>query len=163
MSAVEDIALEEGLAQKPMSLALLRRLLAWAKPYRPYLFLNLAATTLAVGSQLAGPKLIQKGIDNYLTHITSSSDAAFGIFVISALYLGNLLLGWGVSVAQVRSAVYVGQGMMNDLRLAVFEHIQRLSLSYFDKTHQGRIISRADTFTELIPRMTFPKRMCSLL
>ena len=34
--------------------------------------------------------------------------------------------------------------MMNDLRLQVFEHIQELSLSYFDKTHQGRIINRAD-------------------
>ena len=145
MSAIEDIGLEEALSQKPMSFALLRRLFGWTRPYRPYLILNLAGTVLAVASQLAGPKLIQKGIDNYLTHITSSATAVQGIFIISALYFGNLLLGWGVSVAQVRSAVYVGQGMMNDLRLAVFQHIQLLSLSYFDKTHQGRIINRADS------------------
>jgi ABC-type multidrug transport system fused ATPase/permease subunit len=144
MSADVDILLEEELAQKPMRLALLRRLLAWARPYRSLLFLNLTGTILAVASQLLGPKLIQLGIDRYLTHITSATTAARGIFLISALYLGNLLLGWGLSVAQVRSSVYVGQGMMNDLRLAVFQHIQRLSLSYFDKTHQGRIISRAD-------------------
>lgn len=144
MSTDADILLEEELAQKPMRLALLRRLLAWARPYRSLLFLNLAGTVLAVASQLLGPKLIQLGIDHYLTHITSATTAARGIFLISALYLGNLLLGWGLSVAQVRSSVYVGQGMMNDLRLAVFQHIQRLSLSYFDKTHQGRIISRAD-------------------
>src|ERR1051326_7878427 len=42
---------------------------------------------------------------------------------------------------------------MNDLRLAVFEHIQRLSLSYFDKTHQGRIISRADTDIDSLDRV----------
>ena len=111
MSAVEDILVEEGLAQKPMSFALLRRLLSWARPYRPFLILNLVGTTLAVTSQLLGPKLIQLGIDRYLTHITSSADARLGIFIISAVYLGNLLLGWGLSVAQVRSAVYVGQGM----------------------------------------------------
>ena len=73
MSAVDDIVLEEALVQKPMSFALLRRLFAWARPYRPYLLINLAGTALAVGSQLAGPKLIQLGIDHYLTHITSSS------------------------------------------------------------------------------------------
>jgi ATP-binding cassette subfamily B protein len=99
---------------------------------------------VGVASQLFGPKLIQLGIDRYLTHITSSAAAASGILIISAFYLGNLLLGWAVRVVQVRAAVSVGQGMMNDMRLAVFEHIQRLSLSYFDKTHQGRIISRAD-------------------
>ena len=145
MSADADIVLEEMLVQKPMSFAMLVRLFSWARPYRPYLVVTLVGTALAVTSQLAGPKLIQKGIDNYLTHITSTTDALNGVFLISALYLGNLLIGWGVSVAQVRSAVYVGQGMMNDLRLAVFQHVQHLSLSYFDKTHQGRIISRADS------------------
>ncbi|MCE0522034.1 MAG: ABC transporter ATP-binding protein/permease [Methylacidiphilales bacterium] len=144
MSAAVDLLLEEELAQKPMSLALLHRLLSWTRPYRPLLLLSLAGTALAVTSQLLGPKLIQLGIDHYLTHITSIAEATYGICVISAFYLGNLLLGWALSVAQVRSAVYVGQGLMNDLRLAVFQHIQRLSLSYFDKTHQGRIISRAD-------------------
>jgi ABC-type multidrug transport system fused ATPase/permease subunit len=76
-----------------------------------------------------------------------------GIFVISVIYLGNLLLGWFLSVAQVKSAMRVGQRAMNDLRLAVFEHIQRLSLSFFDQTHQGRIISRADTDIDSLDRI----------
>jgi ABC-type multidrug transport system fused ATPase/permease subunit len=144
MSAVEDILVEESLSQRPMSFALLRRLFALTRPYRPYMLLSLGGTVLAVASQIFGPKLIQYGIDHYLVHITTTAAAFEGIFFVSLIYLGNLLLGWGVSVAQVRSSVYVGQGMLNDLRLAVFRHIQQLSLSYFDKTHQGRIISRAD-------------------
>jgi len=144
MSADVDLLLEEALAQKPFSLSLLRRLLSWTRPYRSTFFLGIAGTLLAVASQIFGPKLIQMGIDRYLTHITSSAEANKGIFIISAIYLGNLLLGWGLTVAQVKSAVRVGQGIMNDMRLAVFRHIQHLSLSYFDKTHQGRIISRAD-------------------
>ena len=43
------------------------------------------------------------------------------------------------------ASIFLGQRAMNDLRLAVFEHIQRLSLNYFDRTHQGRILARADT------------------
>jgi ATP-binding cassette subfamily B multidrug efflux pump len=144
MSVAEDVLLEEALTQKPMSLALLRRLLSCARPYRRVVLLNLTATILFVTSQLLGPKLIRLGIDRYLTHITTSEAATRGILIVSVLYLGNLLLGWRVTVAQVESAVKIGQGMMNDLRLEVFQHIQRLSLSYFDKTHQGRIISRAD-------------------
>ena len=101
-------------------------------------------------SQLLGPKLIQTGIDRYLTHITTRSDAMWGIFLISAIYLGNLLLGWGLQVLRVRSSIRVGQGIMNDLRLEVFQHIQKLSLSYFDKTHQGRIINRADSDIDMM-------------
>jgi ATP-binding cassette subfamily B protein len=106
---------------------------------------NLFGTLLAVTSQLLGPKLIQLGIDRYLTRITTPAAAIHGILIISGLYLGNLLLGWGLTIAQVKSAIRVGQGMMNDIRLAVFQQIQRLSLSYFDKTHQGRFINRADS------------------
>jgi len=144
MSANDDFLLEESLEQKAMSASLLRRLFALTKPYRGLLLLNLAGTALAVTSQLLGPRLIQIGIDHYLGHVTASGPAMRGILVISACYFANLLLGWGLTVAQVRSAIGVGWGMMNDLRLQVFQHIQALSLAYFDKTHQGRIINRAD-------------------
>jgi ABC-type multidrug transport system fused ATPase/permease subunit len=145
MSDAIDVLLEEALAKKPLSGAMLRRLAQWASPYRTSVLVNLFGTLLAVTSQLLGPKLIQLGIDRYLTRITTPAAAIHGILIISGLYLGNLLLGWGLTIAQVKSAIRVGQGMMNDIRLAVFQQIQRLSLSYFDKTHQGRIINRADS------------------
>jgi ABC-type multidrug transport system fused ATPase/permease subunit len=144
MSANDDFLLEETLDQKAMSGAMMLRLFALTRPYRALLVLNLIGTTLAVTSQLLGPYLIRYGIDHYLSHITSQPEAMRGIMVVSGIYLANLLLGWALTVAQVRSAIGVGWGMMNDLRLQVFEHIQHLSLSYFDKTHQGRIINRAD-------------------
>jgi len=139
-----DVFQEEELVKKALTFGLIRRLMVCARPYRRIILFNLIGTILAVTSQIFGPKLIQLGIDHYLSHVTTAAAAAHGILIISAAYLGNLLLGWGLTVAQVRSAIRVGQGMMNDLRLQVFEHIQRLSLNYFDKTHQGRIINRAD-------------------
>jgi ATP-binding cassette subfamily B protein len=147
VSDAVDALLEEALAQKPLSLALVRRLFSWTRPYRRYLFLNLAATVLFVVSQLAGPKLVQYGIDHYLSHITvqTRAESLRGILFVSALYFANLIFGWRVNVLQIRSAIRVGQNVMTDLRLAVFRHIQQLSLSYFDRTHQGRIINRADS------------------
>jgi len=136
-----------------MSAATFRRLFSYLRPYRRTFALNLVFTILATVSQLLGPKFIQIGIDRYLTTFTSAEVALHGILVISGIYLVNLLLGWFLSVSQVKSAIAVGQGAIEDIRLEVFEHIQRLSLNYFDKTHQGRIISRADNDIEALDRI----------
>ena len=153
MPSKDDLLLEEEFAQKPMSKATFLRLLSYVRPYSRTVQLNLLFTLLATISQLLGPKFIQIGIDRYLTNFSSAQAAFHGILVVSLIYLGNLLFGWFLSAAQVKSAIAVGQGAMNDLRLAVFEHIQRLSLNYFDKTHQGRIISRADTDIDSLDRV----------
>jgi ABC-type multidrug transport system fused ATPase/permease subunit len=145
MATAADIQLEEAFAQKQMSKATFLRLMRFVRPYRKKFAYNLLFTLLATISQLLGPKFIQIGIDRYLTNFSSAQAAYAGIFMVSLIYLANLFLGWFLSVAQVKSAIAIGQGAMNDLRLAVFEHIQNLSLNYFDKTHQGRIIARADT------------------
>src|SRR5687768_8014713 len=153
MPAKDDILIDEQFAQRRMSAGIFWRLASYVRPYRRLFGLNLAFTLLATVSQLLGPKFIQIGIDRYLTNFTTAKAAMTGIFVISAIYLGNLLFSWVLSAAQVKSAIAIGQGAMNDLRQAVFEHIQRLSLNYFDKTHQGRIISRADSDIESLDRI----------
>jgi ABC-type multidrug transport system fused ATPase/permease subunit len=153
MATDHDIELEEAFAQKRMSRAIFRRLAAYVRPYRRAFLLNLIFTLLATVSQLLGPKFIQVAIDRYLTNVAVATDALRGILFISAIYLGNLIVGWGLSVAQVKSAIRVGQNAINDLRMAVFEHIQRLSLNYFDKTQQGRIIARADTDVDSLDRI----------
>src|SRR5882672_5373414 len=153
MATNDDILLEEQFAQKQMNASTFWRLAGYLRPYRRTFILNLVFTVLATFSQLLGPKFIQIGIDRYLTGFASAQIAMRGILVVSAIYLGNLLLGWALSIVQVKSAIAIGQGAMNDLRLAVFEHIQKLSLNYFDKTHQGRIISRADTDIDSLDRI----------
>ncbi len=158
MATHDDIALDEEFAQAPMRGSLLRRLFSYTRPYRKVLFLNLGLTVLATASALLGPKLIQAGIDRHLAPgltagATAAEGAVRGIGLVSGVYLVNLLLGWALSVWQVRSSIAMGQGAMNDLRLAVFEHIQRLSLNYFDRTHQGRIIARADSDVDSLDRV----------
>ena len=163
MAVHDDIALDEEFAQTAMRGSLLRRLFAYTRPYRRAFVFNLVLSVLATASTLLGPKLVQMGIDRYLTpalgspanagESASGSAAARGIAMVSLFYLLNLLAGWVLSVGSVRAAITVGQGAMNDLRLAVFEHIQQLSLNYFDRTHQGRIIARADTDIDSLDRI----------
>jgi len=102
--AADDILLEEQFAQKRMSAGTFRRLMSYVRPYRATFTLNLIFTILATASQLAGPKFIQLGIDRYLTSFADAAQAMWGILVVSAIYLANLLIGWGLSIVQVRSA-----------------------------------------------------------
>lgn len=153
MGKDDHILIEEAFAQKRMTKRTFLRLASYVRPYRRVFLLNLLFTLLATVSQLLGPKFIQLGIDRYLSNFTSMQAAMQGILMVSGLYFVNLLAGWALSVAQVKSAISVGQNAMNDLRLAVFKHIQELSLSFFDRTHQGRIISRADTDIDSLDRI----------
>lgn len=145
MSKHRNLALEEQFAQKPMNKAIFLRLARTIRPYKKQFVLNVVFTVLATASTLLGPKFIQIGIDRYLTDFSSAQIAFAGILMISVIYLANLVVGWFLSVAQVKTAVVIGQGAMNDLRTSVFAHIQHLSLNFFDQTRQGRIISRADS------------------
>ncbi|HTI69287.1 MAG TPA: ABC transporter ATP-binding protein [Candidatus Limnocylindria bacterium] len=153
MASPDDLLLEEELSQTKLSRNTFFRLVDCLKPYRKTVFLNLILTVLAVGSQLAGPKLIQYGMDRCLLPGADLEKGYHGIGVVAGIFLINLVLGWGLTVAQVRSAIRAGQGAMNDLRLRVFEHIQHLSLNYFDQTHQGRILNRADGDIEALDRI----------
>jgi len=153
LSHTSDPDLEEQFAQKRMSVATFRRLIGYVAPYRRKFHLNLVFTILATASALLGPAFLQAGMDRYLVDFSNVAAARRGILWVSAIYLINLLVGWGLSVIQVRTAISVGQSAMNDLRLAVFEHIQRLSLNFFDRTQQGRIIARADSDIESLDRV----------
>ncbi len=159
MAAHDDIALDEEFAQSSLRGSLVRRLGTYVRPYHRSFVWNLVLTVLATISTLLGPKLIQYGIDRFLAPSLQSGgesgavSPAVGLAIVSALYLLNLVVGWGLSVVQVRAAITIGQGAMNDLREDVFAQIQRLSLNYFDRTHQGRIIARADTDVDSLERV----------
>lgn len=143
-STIDDQRIEEELARSAIRGSIIVRLWRYIYPYRRTFFITVACAIASTLSGLLGPKLIQVGIDRYLTHISNVDDALRGILMISGIYLANLLFGWFLSVTQIRASFRMGWKSLNDLRTAVFHHIQKLSLNYFDKTHQGRIISRAD-------------------
>src|SRR5437773_11959636 len=104
----DDVLLEEQFAQKRMSASTFWRLASFVQPYRRTFFLNLLFTILATLSQLLGPKFIQLGIDQYLTNFTSARVAIFGIAMTSAIYFGNLMFNWVLSIIQVKSAIAIG-------------------------------------------------------
>lgn len=138
--AIDTLPIEEEFAQRKMDKSLFLRLWAYTRPYAVRYYGNVLLALVATLSALIGPKIIQIGIDRHM----AAGDAR-GVMIVSALFLGNLLAGWILTMVQTRSVTYFGERVTNDIRLSVFRHIQRLSMNYFDRVKAGRIIARADT------------------
>jgi ATP-binding cassette subfamily B protein len=125
--------------------ALLRRLLAYLRPYRG---LTVAAVALLMAQSLlalVGPRLTQHALD---VAVPKRDVGLLGL--LAALYLGTLVLDFVVEYGGTLLTTYIGQRVMYDLRLRIFEHLQRLSISYFDRNPVGRLMTRVTSDVETL-------------
>ena len=145
MSAMHD---EEALG-KPYDAKLARRLVQYLKPYKWSVIFALALVFAVSPLEAVSPYLFKMAVDNYLVPGVNgqlTADAAFrGILWISVVFLAALTLGFAVQYVQVRVMQRVGQETMCDLRNEIFGHLQRLPMSFYDRTPVGRLVTRVTT------------------
>jgi len=116
---------------------LARRLLRYLRPYRKVVALSILLLVTASALRLAGPLLTEIAIDD---HIAKGNTA--GLVGIALLFAAILLFQFGVSFLQIYLTNWTGQKIMFDLRMEIFSHVQKLHLSFFDRTPVGRLITR---------------------
>ena len=128
---------EEEVLGKAYDARLMRRLMTYLKPYKGSIIL--AVTLLLVVSllQLVGPILTMVAIDQYIAQGNGE-----GLFKIALLYFGVLLFIFVLRYGQTLLTQYTGQRVMVEIRMALFRHIQRLHLAFFDRTPVGRLMTR---------------------
>lgn len=73
--------------------------------------------------------------------------------VIALLYLGILVLSFILNYSQTRILQTTGQKIIYDLRQHLFSHLQKLSLSFFDRNPVGRLVTRATNDVESLNEM----------
>ena len=122
---------------------LARRLVAYVRPYR-LLVAGALVLLMAEGLlQLVGPLLTQRVIDVALP----AHDA--GMTMRSALlYAASLLVAFGCSYGETILTAMLGQRVMRDLRRQLFEHVQHLSIAFYDRTPVGRLVTRVTSDVE---------------
>ena len=127
---------------------LMRRLLGYLRPYRGEVWIAVLVVMADAVVGLAGPYLTKEAIDNGIRH----HDLAH-LDMVAIAYLSVLLVGFGLSYLHHQVMQRVGQSVMLDLRRSLFEHLQRLPVSFFDKNPIGRLMTRVthdvDTLNEL--------------
>lgn len=113
------------------------RMAPYVRPYKVFAILAFFAMLVYVGSQVAIPFLLKLGIDEYIEKGDFN-----GLLVVGGIFIVVALGGLAANYLQQLLMARVGLGMLYDLRRAMFAHLQKLSLSYYDKTEVGRIMSR---------------------
>lgn len=76
-----------------------------------------------------------------------------GVRLMALLFLGILILGFLSNFSQVYLIQYTGQKFMFDLRMKLFSHLQKLSVSFFDKNPVGRLVTRVSNDVEVLSEM----------
>ena len=145
---MSDFREEEALG-KVYDSRLASRLFRYLRPYRGWVIIA-ALLTLPVAPLAAiGPKLFEIAVDRYFVPVLHNqiarATAVRGLGWISLIYLATLALGFAFMYFQVRVMQKVGQDTMYDMRKEIFEHLQRLPISFYDRSPVGRLVTRVTT------------------
>jgi ATP-binding cassette subfamily B protein len=117
--------------------ALLRRVLGYARPYIGMIFWMLVFTLITSGLSLLTPLILRNLIDHTLPNHDLHS---LTWLVVAMLAIPLLTAGLNVLLRQLNARV--GEGVVYDLRVALFSHLQRMSLGFFTHTKVGELMSR---------------------
>lgn len=119
---------------------LLLRVLAYARPYWSHLAGMLLTILLSSGLSLVSPLIFRSLIDEILPQKDMS-----GLWIFALALLALPMLNGGVGVIQRRLNSMVGEGVIYDLRVALFSKLQRMSLRFFTNTRIGELMSRLNS------------------
>ncbi|HLM54821.1 MAG TPA: ABC transporter ATP-binding protein [Pyrinomonadaceae bacterium] len=148
------------------------RLARYLAPYKRYVVAALVLTIAGAPLAVAGPTLVSAAVDLYLVPDPSRPPAGFtllvkegadyfgfgdtplgGVFFIAALFLLTQMAAALVAYAELAILQRMGQLIMYDLRNALFSHLHRLPMRFFDRNPVGRLMTRLTSDVEALNEM----------
>ena len=117
----------------------LRRFLVYLRHYKRRIALALATVLAFTATQLSIPLVIRFAIDRAL--LEGGGDRTLLTLTV-AVFAIVIALNFGANFAQEYIIGHVSERVLRDMRRAMFDHLQRVSLSFMDRTQVGRLMSR---------------------
>ena len=117
-------------------------------PYRLRTGLSIFSLLTATATALAPPYLAKLALDDAI-----HGDAGRRLWLIVGVFTAAGLAGWGMTYVETYFTGWVGERILADLRTGLFEHLQRLSLGFYERTKAGVIISRLTNDVEAIDQL----------
>lgn len=147
----DPFATAEWETTSPMSGPLLR-LFQFAKPWYRLMALGWGLTLAATASALIAPWLTMSLVDEVLIPLQSATSPVHihKIYVFSLQLVGAALLTWALNWGKTFVIARVAEHVTSRMRRETFSHLQRLSLTYFNKKRTGDLISRIGSDTDHI-------------
>lgn len=122
---------------RPLQTGIVGRLRPFIRPHSRLAWFALATILAFVAAQIAIPLLIKGAVDSLM-----AKSGSIGLPVILALFALVIVVNSGANFLSDVTAAKLAQRIIFDLRRAMFAHLQRVSQSFMDKSHVGRIMSR---------------------
>ncbi|MEA2767030.1 MAG: ATP-binding cassette, subfamily multidrug efflux pump [Gemmatimonadaceae bacterium] len=136
---------DDDILGKAYDSKLMRRLLVYTRPYRRLMYGAFVLLCLDGMLQVVGPLLTRRVID------VAVPARDMRIVVISTvLFFLTLVADFALSYTQTWLTSLLGQRVMRDIRMQIFDHLQRLSVAFFDRNPAGRLITRVTSDVETL-------------
>ena len=123
--------------EKQNKMATLLRLWAFLKNFKTKIIIVIIFNIVATAGSVIGPLLAGNAIDDYIA-IADLEGLKKLLFILLAIYLGNALFTWLSTYGMAK----ISESTLYQIRKKLFEHLEKLPVSYFDKNKKGDIMSR---------------------
>ncbi|MDQ3905299.1 MAG: ABC transporter ATP-binding protein, partial [Actinomycetota bacterium] len=127
----------QGSIPRALAPGTVRRIASFAKPHRTSLLIFLALSTASAVLTVATPVLAGRVVDGIVGHARPAL-----VIGLAVLIAGLAVLDAGIGLASRWQSSRIGEGLIFNLRRAVFEHVQRMPVAFFTRTRTGALVSR---------------------
>jgi len=135
----------QNITGKTYDSRLLSRMSRYMRPYKGIFWASVILTILLAAVAPALPMLIEYTLDKYILHADAS-----GLNWMLLAMIGLLILQTIIRYYHTLTTNILGQDVIRDIRIEVFNHISNLRLKYFDNTPIGKLITRTISDLETI-------------
>ena len=136
---------DDDVLGKAYDARLMRRLLHYLRPYWRSVVVAFVAIVIGAAVSLAQPYLMKIAIDRYI-----ATGNLTGLNRLAALYFALLVTSFAAEYVQTWTMQLTGQKIMFDLRMAIYGHLQRLDLKYYDRNPVGRLMTRVTSDVDVL-------------
>jgi len=139
MVMMRGLRLDPSVTKQKLKPGTVRRIAAYARPYRLYLSVFLLATAVDALITVVNPLLLRDIIDHGI--LAHNDQVVIWLSVaVAAVAIFDAGLGFGIRWFSAR----IGEGLIYDLRTQVFDHVQRQPIAFFTRAQTGSLVSRLD-------------------
>ncbi len=139
---------EDEVLGKAYDSSLMRRLLHYLKPYRWHVIAGILLSVAVSGMEAVRPYFTKIAVD-----VNIAQRDPEGLLVTTLIFFAIMVVRGFVQYLNTYLTQWIGQQTIFDLRMEVFEHLQRLGLRYFDRNPIGRLITRVTNDIEVLNDM----------
>src|SRR2546423_14252791 len=139
MVAMRGFRMDPSITKQKLKPGTVRRIAAYARPYRVHLAVFLLATCVDAALTVINPLLLRQIIDH---GILARDDRVVVLIAVAvaAVAIFDAFLGFVIRWFSAR----IGEGLIYDLRTQVFDHVQRQPIAFFTRAQTGSLVSRLD-------------------